>query len=778
MDVDEEDVVVDEEGEMVVDEEADQEAMAFAKEDGMMSEDEAESEDLGEDADDDDDQRSEAGEQQAATDTTTATGKEKQQRQRNQSPEEQQVKDDSQGQQEEGEAKEGDQHKAKVEGEEAAAEEEDLVGSDVVVFQPDTFHLVFGRASDGLPIVERHAIAYRNKPTTASSADSHHGTTQGQQPPAVRQPQPAAAFGGFGQPAPTAADTAHGHEQGIFAYEDPAVDMEQREQALAAVQAEMKMVRDTRGRRLPGSNALVDENRLRKAQQGPRKPTTIAAQNDRDSVFEDVAPVGVNKIVGHQVTHLKRDSNFTVFHPLLPLGDLDCRTRSRTAVEDSMADIWRELLQHHLSLRPAALRRMRAVVLVPDLASRAFVRSVVRVVLDLLGFQSVLVHHDSVCATFGAGLPGACVVNLHARNTSVSCVQDGVVIGETRMQLPYGLFDVARTAGWLMERVYFHDQPSPISYRSVHDMESLLRFNDDNLHFVLPEASQKPHTLTLRYPCEHTLKYHIVLAQQVVFAPYGLFYPVLLGLDPTAATAYTVANGDDPEDAVVDDNRPNQSTTTANNTSSTPTGSTTPVPAGTGSPPKRAKLSRRSTARSRSAANDVASPSTSTAATPQQPPPSRIRGRNSSTSGGGGSGGGVVTPVPVKGGVAAAPAPAHATPMLPLDRAVVQSILGVPSLGVRGKMWQAIILTGSGAKYRNFANTLQQRLFMVMSELKLAVDDIVVLDKAKDIDPAHLTWKGGAILAQLQAADEMWVTQDVWQRLGTRALREVFPFEW
>ena len=37
---------------------------------------------------------------------------------------------------------------------------------------------------------------------------------------------------------------------------------------------------------------------------------------------------------------------------------------------------------------------------------------------------------------------------------------------------------------------------------------------------------------------------------------------------------------------------------------------------------------------------------------------------------------------------------------------------------------------------------------------------------------------GGAILSQLPTAQDMWVTQETWQQIGTRALRETVPFEW
>ena len=39
---------------------------------------------------------------------------------------------------------------------------------------------------------------------------------------------------------------------------------------------------------------------------------------------------------------------------------------------------------------------------------------------------------ESVCATFGSGLPSACIVDVGDQKTSISCVEDGVSIPNSR----------------------------------------------------------------------------------------------------------------------------------------------------------------------------------------------------------------------------------------------------------------------------------------------------------------------------------------------------------
>lgn len=49
--------------------------------------------------------------------------------------------------------------------------------------------------------------------------------------------------------------------------------------------------------------------------------------------------------------------------------------------------------------------------------------------LILLG---IIVHQESVCATFGSGLSSACIVDVGDQKTSVCCVEDGVSHRNTR----------------------------------------------------------------------------------------------------------------------------------------------------------------------------------------------------------------------------------------------------------------------------------------------------------------------------------------------------------
>lgn len=86
----------------------------------------------------------------------------------------------------------------------------------------------------------------------------------------------------------------------------------------------------------------------------------------------------------------------------------------------------------HTLLLPGCAQHYRTLVLVPDMCKRRHLRAIIEVLLDDLGFAAVLLHQESVCATFGAGVSSACVVDVGASKVSVSCVDEGISLEQCR----------------------------------------------------------------------------------------------------------------------------------------------------------------------------------------------------------------------------------------------------------------------------------------------------------------------------------------------------------
>lgn len=85
------------------------------------------------------------------------------------------------------------------------------------------------------------------------------------------------------------------------------------------------------------------------------------------------------------------------------------------------------------------------VFIIPDLYEKILVSQIMRQLFVDYGFQKVCFIQESLAATFGAGFGIACVIDMGAEKTSIACVEDGMVIEDSRMNLKYGGYDLTET---------------------------------------------------------------------------------------------------------------------------------------------------------------------------------------------------------------------------------------------------------------------------------------------------------------------------------------------
>lgn len=72
------------------------------------------------------------------------------------------------------------------------------------------------------------------------------------------------------------------------------------------------------------------------------------------------------------------------------------------------------------------------VFLAPDLSDYTFLRSMSDIIMRSMGFRAILVQNESVSAALGAGLSGACIVDMGASSIKISCIEDGWLMPDTR----------------------------------------------------------------------------------------------------------------------------------------------------------------------------------------------------------------------------------------------------------------------------------------------------------------------------------------------------------
>jgi actin-related protein 8 len=83
---------------------------------------------------------------------------------------------------------------------------------------------------------------------------------------------------------------------------------------------------------------------------------------------------------------------------------------------------------------------------------------------------------ESLSATFAAGLPSACVIDIGACKTSISCIDEGMVINDSRMVMDFGSDDVIETFTQLMKTIDFPfkevDLSRPVDWEMMQELFS------------------------------------------------------------------------------------------------------------------------------------------------------------------------------------------------------------------------------------------------------------------------------------------------------------------
>lgn len=120
--------------------------------------------------------------------------------------------------------------------------------------------------------------------------------------------------------------------------------------------------------------------------------------------------------------------------------------QSRNVLERDYFLIIEESIKEQLGLKnKKEWSQYSCVFIIPDLYEKVLVAQILRQLIVDFGFTRVCFIQESLAATFGAGFGIACIIDMGAEKTSVACVEDGMVIEDSRMNLKFGGHDLTDT---------------------------------------------------------------------------------------------------------------------------------------------------------------------------------------------------------------------------------------------------------------------------------------------------------------------------------------------
>ncbi|XP_049608166.1 actin-related protein 8 [Syngnathus scovelli] len=471
-------------------------------------------------------------------------------------------------------------------------------------------------------------------------------------------------------------------------------------------------------------------------------------------------------LIGEEAVYVKPTDSYDIHWPIVR-GQLNVHAGpggSLTAVLADLETIWSHVIQKNLEIPLKDLKYYRCILLVPDIYNRQHAKELVSMLLLNMGFSAIIVHQESVCATFGSGLSSACVVDVGDQKTSLCCVEDGVSHRNSRLSLAYGGADVTRILFWLLQRAGFPYRDCQLSSRL--DCQLLQHIKETLCHLDQDISGLRDHEFQTRFPDAPAFLFQVRLGDEKLQAPMGLFYPSTFGIVGQKMTSLQFRSQGDSEDPhdelylLATHSKQDQSSKNASD---------------------RKVLSRQG-----GALDGDASGQGGIGELSELP-------RSS-----GGSGGmqaetdiGVTQGECLIGvGEAEEALSTHLSrktaimnqfegKALGLDKAILHSIDCCASDETKRKMYSSILVVGGGLMFHGAQEFLLHRIINKMPpSFRRLVDNVEVITRPKDMDPRLISWKGGAVLACLDTTQEMWIHQREWQRFGVRMLRERAAFVW
>ena len=466
--------------------------------------------------------------------------------------------------------------------------------------------------------------------------------------------------------------------------------------------------------------------------------------------------------------------------------------KSASLVWDDIRIIIEEAMRKQLGLDPRDWPQYSRVIAIPDYYDRTFVTSLLELAVSDFRFARVCFLQESLAASFGAGVMTSCIVDIGAQKTSISCVEDGMIVDNSRIYLKYGGEDV--TDVFMKMAIYNHFPYNEINLNKRYDFLLAEELKGKLCTMNEADISVQTYDFHLRTPNlkQETRKYTCKIYDEVVLSPNGFFRPEVFDEtgklegrhrlidmshdiydgkpnDPTSTAQAEVLTAIAPEEILNASNpklKTNGSLTNGKHDESTPQ----PNPDS-----RRPSISR---------VQDLDTANTPQASTASSP----IRQLDNGTP----QPDGVDASTPLPSSLEASrpkqeeeeepePLPIERRndilPIYPLHTALITSI----THAARGSAQRtrdflgSIMLIGGASVTPGLSSHLEE---LLQGQLPGYSKEIIVNKPPRELDPQVVVWKGGAVFGRMSRTNDSWISPFLYERLGERVLSHKLMWAW
>ncbi|KAG8937327.1 actin-like protein arp8 [Tulasnella sp. 418] len=372
-------------------------------------------------------------------------------------------------------------------------------GSDVLIIHPGSRWLRLGRASDPFPVSIPHVIA-RKQSSPQAAADFNP-------PPLSRIPTPGSPNKNDGQDA-------------IYTQAEIEENVSTIRSALVSRMDFYKIPYD------PEASASCAE-----FNDTPGQPETIDESKDVYRVDWVAGEQQEKVFIGHKVFRIA-DPAASGYVVRWPLYGNHFNTREYESLQGVLSDLevlWEIIIGLELNITRRQFKEYSVILLIPDFFDKNCVSELVTLLLVQMRFKRVAVVQEGYGAALGAGLTTACVVDVGAVKTSISCIEDGLVLSDTRMFLDFGGDDITEFLHNMLAGINFPYRD--INLNRLYDLHVM-----DDLKARLCTLSEadvevRTYDFFVRAPGRPTQKYIVRAYDETIVAAMCIFEPKIIDFD-------------------------------------------------------------------------------------------------------------------------------------------------------------------------------------------------------------------------------------------------------
>ncbi|KAG9046453.1 actin-like protein arp8 [Tulasnella sp. UAMH 9824] len=235
--------------------------------------------------------------------------------------------------------------------------------------------------------------------------------------------------------------------------------------------------------------------------------------------------------IGHKVFRLA-DPAASGYEVRWPMYNNHFNTRYYPSRQEALSDIeimWKSIITQELGIPRAQFKNYSAVLVIPDYFDKQTVSHLVDMLLTQLDFKRVCIQQEGLAACVGSGLTTACIVDIGAVKTSVSCVEDGILLSDTRMLLDYGGDDITEFLHDLLKEIKFPYKN--IKLNRLYDLHVMDDLKARLCTLSEADVASRAYDFFVRAPGKATEKYLLKAYDETIVAPMCIFEPKIIDFD-------------------------------------------------------------------------------------------------------------------------------------------------------------------------------------------------------------------------------------------------------